>query len=134
MISEQAPTVPSGSTRFARAIRRHCPHCGGRPVFHHWLLMLPSCPSCGLRFDRGEPGYYLGAIWINLLLAESVSVAVITAVVVRTWPTPPWDTLAWTAPLEALIAPFLLFPFSKTLFLAFDLGVRPVAGTDFVAR
>lgn len=94
--------------------------------------MLPSCPTCGLRFDRGEPGYYLGAIWINLLLAEGLSMAVIFTVIVRAWPTPPWDTLQWSAPLEALISPFVLFPFSKTLFLAFDLGIRPLGPKDFL--
>jgi len=124
---------PSGSTRFSRAIRRCCPHCGCRSVFRRWLLLRPTCPDCGLRFNRGEPGYFLGAIWINLLLAESLSMAVIFTVIVRSWPTPPWSTLSWTAPLEALIAPFILFPFSKTLFLAFDMGIRPVGPKDFLA-
>jgi len=133
MSREPNSSIPSGASRFSRAVRRRCPHCGGRPVFHHWLRMLPHCPTCGLRFDRGEPGYYLGAIWINLLLAEGISMAVIFSVIVRSWPTPPWDTLQWTAPLEALISPFVLFPFSKTLFLAFDLGIRPLGPKDFVA-
>ena len=113
-----------------RAVRRRCPNCGGGGLFRRWLVMVPRCGTCGLRFDRGEPGYYLGAIWINLLLAESLSMAVILTVIVRAWPTPPWDTLAWAAPLEALIAPFLLYPFSKTLFLAFDMGIRPLTAED----
>ena len=127
-------THPSGAER----IDAVC--AGGPPALSalRWPAGVSSlaqdvahCPTCGLRFDRGEPGYYLGAIWINLLLAESLSMAVIFTVIVRAWPTPPWDTLAWTAPLEALIAPFILFPFSKTLFLAFDMGIRPLAPKDF---
>jgi hypothetical protein len=31
----------------------------------------------------------------------------------------------------ALTAPFLFFPFSKTLFLAFDLTFRPPGSEDF---
>lgn len=42
------------------------------------------------------------------------------------------NRLQWSAPLEALISPFVLFPFSKTLFLAFDLGIRPLGPKDFV--
>ena len=94
--------------------------------------MLPSCPHCGLKFDRGEPGYYLGAIWFNLLFAEAVTLAIVTTIVVRAWPDPPWDTLQIMAPIEALVTPFLFFPFSKTLFLAFDLGMRPLSEDDFV--
>jgi hypothetical protein len=32
-----------------------------------------------------------------------------------------------------LVSPFAFFPFSKTLFLAFDLLVRPPTAEDFVA-
>ena len=99
-------------------------------MFHHWLKMLPICPTCGLRFDRGEPGYHPRAIWINLLLAERLSMAVTSPPSSGAGP-PLRGRYNWSAPLEALIAPFILFPFSKTLFLAFDLGIRPLGPKDF---
>ena len=50
-----------------------------------------------------------------------------------TWPSPPWDVFQiWTVVLM-LVSPFAFFPFSKTLFLAFDLLVRPPTDEDFAA-
>lgn len=50
----------------------------------------------------------------------------LVTVLIATWPEPPWDTLQYSAPIEALLMPVLFYPFSKTLFLAFDLWMRPV--------
>jgi hypothetical protein len=87
--------------------------------------MAERCPSCDFLLARGEAGYALGGTWFNLLAAEAVGVGVLISVVVATWPTPPWDRLQIMAPLDAVITPLLFYPFSKTLFLAFDLCIRP---------
>ena len=118
--------APARRTMFLRALRRRCPICGGGPLFTHWLHMADRCPSCGLRLNRGEDGYGLGALWLNLLVAEAVSTSIWVTVAIRTWPKVPWDLLTWTGPLTAVLMPLLFFPFAKTLFLAFDLCVRPV--------
>jgi uncharacterized protein (DUF983 family) len=117
--------LPPKRTMFARAIRKHCPACGGGGLFDGWFKMKPSCPTCGLHFNRGESGYALGAMWFNLLAAEAVTVGICLTVIIRTWPIPPWDALQVTGPIEAVVMPLLFFPFSKTLFLAFDLCFRP---------
>jgi uncharacterized protein (DUF983 family) len=111
---------------FSRAIRKHCPICGSGELFHGWFRMKPSCPGCGLNFNRGDSGYALGAMWFNLLAAESVTVGSGLLTIIGTWPDPPWNVLQYTGPAEALLMPLLFFPFSKTLFLAFDLCFRPV--------
>jgi uncharacterized protein (DUF983 family) len=110
---------------FARALRRRCPHCGGGPLFRGWLTMADRCPRCGLATNRGESGYALGAIWFNLLAAEAVNTALWVSVAIATWPDVPWETLHWVGPLTAVLMPLLFYPFSKTLFLAFDLCFRP---------
>jgi uncharacterized protein (DUF983 family) len=110
---------------FLRALRRRCPRCGSRGIFQHWLRMKERCPGCGLQFSRDEDGYALGALWFNLLAAEAASTAIWVTVAVRTWPDVPWDTLQYEGPLTAVLMPILFFPFSKTLFLAFDLCFRP---------
>jgi hypothetical protein len=43
------------------------------------------------------------------------------------WPSPPWTALQVGGVILMLIAPFAFFPFSKTLFLAFDLVFRPAS-------
>jgi uncharacterized protein (DUF983 family) len=93
--------------------------------------MVPRCPSCGLRFERGEHGYHLGAVWFNLIFAEAVSMGIFFTVLIRTWPTPPWDVLEVMAPVDAVVAPFFFYPFAKTLFLAFDLSIRPPSPEDY---
>jgi len=118
--------MPRRRTLFLRAVQRHCPRCGGGHLFRRWIVMADQCPTCGLAFTRGESGYQLGAMWFNLLLAEAVSVGVFLTTVVLTWPNPPWDRLQIMGPLEAIISPLFFYPFSKTLFLAFDLAMRPV--------
>lgn len=114
-----------------RALRLRCPHCGGGPVFTRWLLMLPNCPSCGFRFERGERGYWLGAYFVNLMIVETTFVAWVGAWLLLTWPDPPW-TLLWASTIALMGAvPFLAFPWSRTLFLAFDLIIRPANSEDF---
>jgi len=122
--------VPQKRTMFLRALRRRCPTCGGGPMFHGWFRMVDRCPNCGLRTTRGEEGYTLGALWFNLLMAEGFSTMVFVGTVIATWPSPPWDTLQYVGPLEALITPFLFWPFARSLFLAFDLCIRPVEERD----
>jgi uncharacterized protein (DUF983 family) len=122
----KAITLPRKRAMFASALRRRCPVCGGGGLFQGWLKMRPSCPTCGLNFNRGESGYALGAMWFNLLAAEAVTVGICLATIVNTWPDVPWGVLQVSGPVEALATPLLFYPFSKTLFLAFDLCFRPI--------
>jgi hypothetical protein len=50
-----------------------------------------------------------------------------------TWPDPPWGLFQAITILLMVVVPFVFFPFSKTLFLAFDLLVRPPEAGDFAA-
>ena len=116
---------------FLRALRLRCPYCGGGPAFVRWLRMLPACTNCGIRFDRGERGYWLGAYLANCIAVMVVFTVWWTAVLTITWPDIPWaflnaSTFAWM-----LVTPFAFYPFSKTLFFAFDLAVRPPEEEDF---
>ena len=93
--------------------------------------MRDRCPGCSLRTRRGEDGYTLGALWFNLFLAELITMSIFVTTLVRTWPNPPWDRLQILGPLEAVLLPFLVWPFARTLFLAFDLLFRPPTPGDF---
>ncbi len=116
-----------------RALRLRCPQCGGRPAFVSWVRMIPTCPVCGIGFERGERGYWLGAYFFNLMAMETVFAAWMLGFLVLTWPTPPWSRLQWATVALMLLVPVGFFPFSKTLFLAFDLWVRPATEEDFAA-
>jgi len=116
---------------FIRALRLRCPHCGGGPIFVTWSRLVPNCPVCGLGLERGEEGYWLGAYFFNLMAVEAVFTVWVVGFLALTWPSPPWDLFQITTVLLMAVTPFLFFPFSKTLFLAFDLMVRPVSEEDF---
>ena len=116
---------------FWRAVRLRCPSCGGSPLFSNWVRMRERCPVCRIRLHRGEEGYQVGAYMFNIVAAELIFAAIFLGVLVYTWPTPPWDELLYGGVAIMIIAPFIFYPFAKTLFLAFDLMFRPPAPEDF---
>ena len=61
----------------------------------------------------------------NLVAAEGLFAVVMVLAIAGTWPTPPWTLLTVGGAGLMLAAPFALYPFSKTVWLAFDLTFRP---------
>jgi uncharacterized protein (DUF983 family) len=116
---------------FLRALRLRCPHCGGRPIFVNWRQLVPNCPVCGLGLERGEQGYWLGAYFFNLMAVETLFSVWMLGFLLWTLPSPPWELFQILTVVLMAVAPFAFFPFSKTLFLAFDLLVRPPTEDDF---
>jgi hypothetical protein len=100
-------------------------------VTRRWIEVRRTCPDCGLRLDRGEPDYWLGAVLFNLIAAELLFAAGVLIVLVLTWPDPPWDVLQWGG-IPVLVAfPILTYPVTKLLWLGFDLIFRPPTARDF---
>jgi hypothetical protein len=95
--------------------------------------MSPNCPVCGLRFERGERGYWLGAYFFNLMWVEVVFAVWFLGFLLLTWPEPRWDLLQIELIVLMFVVPIVFFPYSKTFFLAFDLLVRPAGPDDFSA-
>ena len=118
---------------FSRALRLRCPHCGGAPIFLTWSHLVPNCPVCGLGLERGEQGYWLGAYFFNLMAVEVVFSVWFVGFLVFTWPNPPWGIFQISTVVLMAVFPIVFFPFSKTLFLAFDLLMRPPDEHDFAA-
>ena len=124
-------TVQRALTLFWRAARLRCPNCGRGPIFDSWLRLRTRCPVCGLGLERGEEGYQVGAYMFNIVASELVFAAAFLGVLVLTWPHPPWNALLYGGVAMMLVAPVVFYPFSKTLFLAFDLIFRPPTPQDF---
>jgi uncharacterized protein (DUF983 family) len=117
---------------FSRAMRLRCPHCGGGPIFVTWSRLVPNCPVCGIGLERGEEGYWLGAYFFNLMAMETVFSIWVVGFLLWTWPAPDWGLFQATTLALMLVVPYAFFPYSKTLFLAFDLWVRPPTEGDFI--
>ena len=92
--------------------------------------MRPSCPTCGLRLERGESDYFLGAYLFNLIAVEILLALMLLAVVVATLPDPPWALLQWGGAAALVGGAFLCYPFAKTTWLAFDIMMRPVTAEE----
>lgn len=122
--------MPHRVALFRRALRLRCPNCGAGNLFASWLRMRPQCPACGLRTERGEQGYVVGAYMFNIMAAELLWAALFVAAVLVTWPQVPWDPILWGGGVLMVGLPFLFYPFSKTIFLAFDLVFRPAPETE----
>ena len=118
-------------TVIGRALARRCPNCGGRNVFRSYLREREACPTCGLRLDRGERDFFIGAYTLNLIAAELLVVIGGLLVLRVTWPDVPWNLLMYGLAVLMIAAPVALYPFSRQLWLATDLIFRPAEPADF---
>ena len=109
-------------TLLGRAFQRRCPYCGGGGIFRGWFELRETCPTCGVSFSR-EEGYFLGAMLVNLLVAEGLAVGVVVALMIS-------SDLS-LLPLEvvgiglAVGLPILFYPYSRLLWMAIDLQLDP---------
>jgi uncharacterized protein (DUF983 family) len=117
---------PSPLTMVARALTRRCPHCGSHGLFTGWFHARERCPACGVRMLRGDESWATGTYLFNLVVSELLLMAVLAAVVVSTWPDPPWAVLQWGTLALMVVMPIFFYPFARLLFLAFDMMFRPV--------
>ena len=120
-----SPTLGRALVYCGRALRRRCPNCGEGQLFGGWMRMRQRCEHCGLPFDRGERDFFYGAFMFNLIAAELAFVVLLVVVIVATWPNVPWTAITWGSVVTVVAAPMVLYPFSRGLWLAFDLLFRP---------
>ncbi len=118
--------------RFGRMLRRalvlRCPWCGKRRTFiRKWLGKHPRCRTCGIRWRR-EEGFELGAVAINTVLTFLALTIGMTIGFVVTAPDIPVAPMVLTLLGIAVVMPIVIYPFTFTIWLAFDLAVhRPEA-------
>jgi len=62
---------------------------------------------------------------LNIVGVETVFVLIMAAIVIALWPEVSWTTVTWIGVIGMLALPLLLFPISRTLWLAIDLSIQP---------
>ena len=96
-----------------------------------WFKLKKRCPRCGLQLERGEHDHFLGAMMFNIVVAEAVFVIGFVAIVLASWPTPPWAVLEYGGVIAMIVAPIAFYPLSRAVWLAFDIMLRPPAPDEF---
>jgi uncharacterized protein (DUF983 family) len=123
---------PSPARLLLRGAAKRCPVCGGGRLFPRWFRMAERCPRCHYRFER-EEGFFLGAYVMNLVIAQGLVIllAVNPTIVLLNA-----DAEASLAPvlvggvIGAVLAPLFFYPWSKTLWVAVELIMRPLDETE----
>jgi uncharacterized protein (DUF983 family) len=107
-----------------RGWTKRCPSCGNGGIFESWTKLRPDCPTCGFVFER-EEGYWTGAMGANIIVTELVFVALMVTVFVVTWPDSPVREMIIGAIVFNITFPIFFYPFSKTVWMAFDIAFHP---------
>jgi uncharacterized protein (DUF983 family) len=110
----------------SRALRRRCPRCGHKKVFSGYYRLVDRCPSCHHLYAR-EPGYWVGAIIVNLAMTEALFGVLFVGGIFATAPEVQWLPLLVIGVVTNVLFPLLFFPLSKTVWVALDLYFNPSA-------
>ena len=130
-----APTKPlrplTTGRLLLRGLARRCPLCGARGSFESYFRMKERCPRCNLRFDRID-GQRAGALGINTIVTFAALAVVVVVGLIVTYPEFDLSVLLPLAIAVALLVPVLFYPFSRTIWNAIDLAMRPIEPRDDV--
>jgi uncharacterized protein (DUF983 family) len=136
------PLVPrvSGTKALVRGLRKRCPLCGERSIFHGWMRLRDRCPRCDLRFEKEEGGF-LGAMTLTYGLAMVVWLVVLVAVLIATVPDVPVGPMIVASVAIMVAVPLLTYPNMKGAWAAVEYlversqpGYRPPTMRDPRAR
>lgn len=122
----------SCSAAVGRGIRGCCPNCGGRKIFTGMADLKPTCPSCGLHFER-EEGYWVGAMTVLMAVVLLVFGIFFIGGMVLFWPEVPWTALVWIGVGLNILVPFALYGWSKTVWLGIDMAFSPPRDDEFLS-
>jgi uncharacterized protein (DUF983 family) len=116
------PVRPRRSWLTALLLLR-CPRCREGRIFRGTFAMNPSCPVCGLLFQR-EAGYFLGAMYTSYALGTALLVPLFYLV---QWLLPSWPgiAVAAVAMLPYLVFTPSVFRYSRGLWIYMDRYADP---------
>ncbi|HSB87478.1 MAG TPA: DUF983 domain-containing protein [Ilumatobacteraceae bacterium] len=119
-----AASQPTFGRMFRRALVLHCPWCGSRRTFiRKWLGKYERCRTCGIRWRR-EEGFELGAVAINTMVTFLALAVGMTIGFVLTSPDIAVGAMVVSLVAVAVLMPIVIYPFTFTVWLAFDLAVH----------
>ena len=113
-------------------LTKRCAVCGSGRLYDGWFRMKERCPRCRYRFER-EEGFFLGAYVVNLAVAEGLmAIVCIAPLIYLSAARPdvsPWPVIVGGV-IPAVVAPFVFYPFSRTIWVALELMLRPAESRE----
>jgi uncharacterized protein (DUF983 family) len=111
--------VPTGRSALAGILAKRCSRCREGYIFRSPWVMYEDCPTCGLDFDRGEPGYFTGAMYVSYAMVIPV-IALLT--LIEHLIVPEWSLfrLVVLATLICLPSTPLIWQYSRVIWIYFD--------------
>ena len=68
-----------------RGLTRSCAVCGERGLTRRFIILTPTCPRCGFRFER-SPGHFVGAVGMNTMFTFGLLLVTLLIGVALTFP------------------------------------------------
>jgi uncharacterized protein (DUF983 family) len=120
------PSAPAGIAM------RVCPRCRRGPIFGSMWVMHDDCPTCGLDFDRGDPGHFTGAMYVSYALAIPL-IALLT--LIEHLIIPGWSLFRLVLLAAILCLPLIpwLWQYSRVIWIYFDRYFDPEDSPDEAA-
>jgi uncharacterized protein (DUF983 family) len=108
-----------------RGLTLRCPWCASRRTFiRGWFHRHERCRTCGIKWHR-EEGFELGAVTMNTIVTFGALTIAMVVGFVRTSPDIPVLPFVLALGAVAVVVPVVIYPFTYTMWLAFDLAVHP---------
>ena len=115
-----------------RGLTRRCPLCGARRVFDGWFTIKDRCPRCAFPLEQRIEGHWLGALGMNTIVSFGLLALTMAVGLIATYPDIATGPLVALCATVAVVVPLVFYPFSKTLWSAVDLAMRPLEPGDDV--
>lgn len=71
-------------------------------------------------------------MFFGMMIGEGSVVLALVVTMLVTWPNVPWDALQWGGAAGIILVAPLLIPFSRVVWLAVDVLVRPVVPEEMI--
>ena len=114
-----------GRPKLSRALRMRCPYCGHRPIRRGFGELVDRCAGCGVAFEQGESGFYVGAMIMSMALCILMFIATFGIGLALTWPDVPWQGLTYVCLVTVGLTPIWFYPRSKTVWIWLDARIHP---------